>query len=110
MRALGGGEGGVVDFCRIQSAGQGLDFGQAIDSWTSRTGGRYVGQSALMKIRPDVQTHLSPVNTSLPSHEVGYSPQTDIDDFITNLRASVLKRVENIPAQTTQSVLTQLQK
>jgi hypothetical protein len=44
MRALGGGEGGVVDLGQIGSEGQALNFGQAIDSWTSRAGGKYVGR------------------------------------------------------------------
>ena len=43
MRALGGGEGGVLDLGQIRSEGGMLDLRQAIESWTSRTGGRYVG-------------------------------------------------------------------
>jgi hypothetical protein len=47
MRALGGGEGGVMNLTQIRLEGQVLDFGQAIDSWTSRAGGKYVGQVSL---------------------------------------------------------------
>jgi hypothetical protein len=44
MRALGGGEGGVINLNQIRLEGQVLDFGQAIESWTSRAGGKYVGR------------------------------------------------------------------
>jgi hypothetical protein len=43
MRTLGGGEGGVIDLSRIESEGQAINFGQAIEFWTSRAGGKYVG-------------------------------------------------------------------
>jgi hypothetical protein len=43
MRALGGGEGGVIDLSRIGSEGQALNFSQAIETWTSRAGRKYVG-------------------------------------------------------------------
>jgi hypothetical protein len=44
LRALGGGEGGVMNLAQIRLEGQVLDLGQAIDSWTSRAGGKYVGR------------------------------------------------------------------
>jgi hypothetical protein len=44
MRALGGGEGGVVDLSQIRSEDGILDLDQAVGSWTSRAGGRYVGR------------------------------------------------------------------
>jgi hypothetical protein len=44
MRALGGGEGGVMNLNQIRLEGQALNFDQAIESWTSRAGGKYVGQ------------------------------------------------------------------
>ena len=53
MRALGGGEGGVIDLSQIRSDGQALDFDQAIESWTSNAGGRYVCQNSLSRSRPD---------------------------------------------------------
>jgi hypothetical protein len=53
MRVLGGGEGGVINLSRVESEGQALNFGQAVESWTSRAGGRYVGQTSLSAIRPD---------------------------------------------------------
>jgi len=46
MRALGGGEGGVIDLKRIRSEGQLLNFDQATESWASRAGGRYVRPSS----------------------------------------------------------------
>jgi hypothetical protein len=46
MRALGGGEGGVIDLSRIESEGQALNFGQAIEFWTSRAGGKYVSRDS----------------------------------------------------------------
>ena len=42
MRALGGGEGGVIDLKRLRSEGQAMNFDQAIEIWASRAGGRYV--------------------------------------------------------------------
>jgi hypothetical protein len=47
MRGLGGGEGGIVDLGRIRSSAQGLGFSQAAESWTSRTGGKYVSSLRL---------------------------------------------------------------
>jgi len=45
MRALGGGEGGLINLNQIRLEGQVLDFGHAIESWTSRAEGKYVGPS-----------------------------------------------------------------
>ena len=55
LRALGGGEGGVIDLSRIRSESQALHLGQAIESWTARTGGKYVGRPAPSVIRPDAR-------------------------------------------------------
>ena len=55
MRALGGGEGGVLDLNQIRLEGQVLDFDQAIDTWTSRAEGRYVGPPPPSVIRPDAR-------------------------------------------------------
>jgi hypothetical protein len=46
----------------------------------------------------------------LPPQDIGYSPQSDIDAFIENLRAAVMRRVENVPAQPAQYVSPHPQK
>jgi hypothetical protein len=60
-----------------------------------------VGLPLICRGSPDYQTHLSPVNISLPPEDIG----EEVDTFIKNLRASVMKRVESIPAQPSQYVL-----
>jgi hypothetical protein len=64
-----------------------------------------VGLPLICRGSPDYQTHLSPVNISLPPEDIGHSPSEEVDTFIKNLRASVMKRVESIPAQPSQYVL-----
>lgn len=53
MRALGGGEGGVIDLSQIRSEGQALNFDQAIESWTSKAGGKCVSQASLSPSKSD---------------------------------------------------------
>jgi hypothetical protein len=104
MRALGGGEGGVIDLNQIRLEGQALNFDQAIESWASRAGGKYVSSLSGTMGKSNEQTHLSPVNMDLPPQDIGYSPQSDIDAFIGNLRAAVMRRVESIPTQSSRYV------
>lgn len=54
----------------------------------------------------DYKANLSPVNMDLPPQDIGHSPHSDIDSFIKNLQAAVMRRVENIPAQPSQYVLS----
>ncbi|WVO16743.1 hypothetical protein L204_104427 [Cryptococcus depauperatus] len=99
MRALRGGEGGEVNLKDIAFGDDGqMDLSKAIKTITDYNVKPSCSTSAFTHVTP-INTTLPPLNLSDPQ-SLSKDPVTlgVVESFTSALRASVLKRVENIPA------------
>lgn len=85
MRALRGGEGGVLRLRDITVVEGGLSFSEALETRPLRGSGPWV--------------KVAPINSLLPSASANpaHTIKSEVDVFVTNLLSSVRKRTSNIP-------------